>query len=149
VNIIFTGVDLNLSTQNICHPDSENLKDKTMEYISDSLSLIDQETYFNSLFELEEARKNKKIKKGTKMIFELGTQVFYLHKNKVACGNILAIMTIENLNDEWPHTYEDNTVNTLFGASGVFYGTKHGEFNKENVFLTVQQLLENLAKTEV
>ena len=120
---------------------------------TDSLNLIDRAAYLDEQFDLEEvakkARKLKRdLKKGTRMSHELGTEIFYMQDNVVKSGKILAIMSIQN-DDNWPHSNEDDTVNSLFGASGVFYGTKHGEFSSDKVFLSTQDLFDNLIKTAI
>ena len=85
------------------------------------------------------------------MKHELGSTIFYLQKNKIMSGQVLATMTIENLNNEWPHKNDvigcvGSSIIKAFGADEIFYSTKHGEFSEYDVFESPEILVDNLLK---
>ena len=72
----------------------------------------------------------------------LNQTIWYINDGRVHSANVLSIMTVENLHEDWAHTTEQKGLFTPFGRAGTYYATCHGIFTK--VFDSKEALLASL-----
>ena len=77
---------------------------------------------------------------------DLGHSIYFMSKNKVACGKIISIKTISELTEPSTNSLESKThiiylVNVL--ENHKYFGVKL-EINEEFAFVTKKELLESL-----
>lgn len=75
-------------------------------------------------------------------MIKLDQTVWYMNDGRIHSAKILAIMTVDNLHEDWAHTTEQKELFTPFGKAGTYYATVHGIFTE--VFDSKESLLASL-----
>ena len=75
---------------------------------------------------------------------DLGDAVYFMSKNKVTCGKIISIKTINELIDPTTNSLESKT--HIIYLADILKEDKYIEVNEEFAFETKEKLLESLWK---
>ena len=81
------------------------------------------------------------------MKYELKQVIYYLHNNKIHSSKVFSRKCVQNAYDDKPYSPCQEWLIALWGESGTFYSTQHGEVSEENAYASKEELINGLRKS--